>query len=100
MTDPASDPTTAAIMEQLKERDQLRGETSRLREALAAALADVMRVTADRDHLRAEAAQRGNAMFVEGYDQAVREIRDHFGKQRQPKVSAVIEKIWIKESNT
>ena len=100
MTDPASDPTTAAITEQLKERDQLRAETSRLREALAAARADVMSVSADRDRLRAEAAQRGNAMFVEGYDQAVREIRDHFAKQRQPKVIAEIEKIWIKESLT
>ena len=37
-----------------------------------------------------------NAMFVKGYDQAVREIRDHFKKARQDEVVSEIEKIWIK----
>lgn len=66
-----TDPTTAAIEAQNAERDQLRAEVARL------------------DKI-------GDALFVEGYDQAVREIRDHFKKSRQTDVVAEIEKIWMK----
>jgi len=38
----------------------------------------------------------GDTMFVEGYDQAVVEIRDHFKKAKQTEIAAEIEQIWIK----
>ncbi len=50
--------------------------------------------------VHAEAAwlkKLGDTMFEEGYDQAVREIRDHFAKQRQTEVVAEIDKTWRKE---
>lgn len=65
------DPTTAAIEAQNDERDHLRAEVVRL-------------------------GKLGDAMFVEGYDQAVREIRDHFKKEQKLDVVAEIEKIWQK----
>lgn len=68
MTAQMPDPTSAAIAAQSEERDQLRAENQRL-------------------------SKLGDAMFVGGYDQAVREIRDHFAKG-QPEVAREIEKIW------
>jgi len=65
------DPTTAAIEAQIAERDHLRAEVARL-------------------------GKIGDALFVEGYDQAVREIRNHFKKECQLDVVAEIEKIWLK----
>lgn len=113
------DPTTAAIETQIAERDHLRAENQRLGRALAEAYTDVEVVKAERDHLRAEAgrldalavaAERdhfraevarlvkiGDDLFDKGYDQAVREIRDHFAKA-QPEVAREIEKIWLKRS--
>lgn len=67
------DPTAAAIEAQNNERDHLRAEVERL-------------------------GKIGDAQFVEGYDQAVREIRDHFKKACQLDVVAEIEKIWLKDS--
>ena len=75
------DPTTTAIETTNDDRDNLRAEVLRLERALAAARTDV---------------EVGNALFVMGYDQAVREIRDHFKKARQDDVVAEVEKIWIK----
>ena len=88
------DPTTAAIEASNIERDQLRAEVPRLERALVAAYTEVEVIKADRDRL----AGLGDALFVEGYDQAVREIRDHFAKQQQTDVAAEIDKIWRKES--
>lgn len=65
------DPTTAAIEDQIAERDHLRAEVARL-------------------------GKIGDALFGEGYDQAVREIRDHFKKIGQLEIAAEIEKIWMK----
>lgn len=93
MTEPVLDPTTAAITEQIEERDQLRAENLRLSRALVAAYTDVEVVAADRDRL----SKLGDTMFVEGYDQAVREIRDHFAKVDNGFIVAVIEQIWLKE---
>lgn len=67
-----SDPTTAAIEELNDERARLRAEVERLQKI-------------------------GDAMFVEGYDQAVGEIRDHFRKLKELEVVAEIEKIWTKD---
>ena len=66
-----TDPTTAAIEAMNDERDRLRAEVVRL-------------------------GKIGDAMFVEGYDQAVREICDHFKKSRQLEIAYEIEKIWLK----
>jgi len=87
------DPTTAAIASQNADRDQLRADVVRLERSLVAAHTEIEGVKADRDRL----AKLGDAMFVEGYDQAVREIRDHFAKQRQTEVAAEIDKTWAKE---
>lgn len=107
------DPTTAAIERAIYERETLLAEVLRLERALAAAYTDVQVLTADRDRLRtvAETAEASRAelfrlrtiadeadrAFEKGYDQAVREIRDHFKKQNDSDVWGVIEKIWIKE---
>ena len=56
--------------------------------------------TAERERLRAEVLRLtkiGERMFVEGYDQAVEEIRGHFRKAKQPEIVAEIEKIWMKD---
>jgi len=118
------DPTTAAIAAQNTERDHLREEVSRLERALVAAYTEIEVVKAERDadrrgrdaaerdrdaelcsqdacvaHAEAERLKKlGDTMFVEGYDQAVREIRDHFAKRRQIDVVAEIDKTWMKES--
>lgn len=73
----ATDPTTEAIERMNVERVKLLAEVDRLNKI-------------------------GDAMFVAGYDHAVREIRDHFAKMRVEQLSrhtevvAEIEKIWIK----
>jgi len=66
------DPTTASIEEGNTERARLQAEVDRM-------------------------TKIGDALFVEGYDQAVREIRDHFAKAKDIEVVAEIEKIWLKE---
>ena len=91
------DPTTASIEAAHAERDRLRGEVLRLSKALVAAYTDAEAVSAERDRLRVEADRLksiGETMFVEGYDQAVGEIRDHFRKAKASDVVAEIEKIW------
>lgn len=79
------DPTTAAIEAQIEERDRLRAENARLSKALVEACTEVEVVKADWDR-----------MFVEGYNQAVREIRKHFAEAGRPDVVHEIEKIWLK----
>jgi hypothetical protein len=64
-----TDPTTALIEAQNNERTQLRTENQV-------------------DRLRDEA-------FVAGYDQAVREIRDHFAKAGDHGTVHVIETTWL-----
>lgn len=54
---------------------------------------------AEHERLRLEVVrltQAANTMFAMGYDQAVKEIRDHFVKIGQPDTAAVIEARWIK----
>jgi len=80
---PATDPTTAAIAAQGAERDQLRADVTRLERELVAARAAVEVVKAAQDRLAAE-----------GYDKAVREVREHFVKQQQPSVVGEIDKVW------
>ena len=81
-----TDPTTAIIQARNAESDTLRAEVDRLSKALVATYTDIEVYKAGRD-----------ATFVEGYDQAVREIRDHFKKARQVEIAAEIESIWLKE---
>ena len=81
------DPTTALIEASNAERDRLRAENVRLSKALATAYTDVEVLKAESDRI-----------FVEGYDQAVCEIRDHFrGKSDAESVAKEIEKIWIRD---
>ena len=99
---PAStiDPTTASIEDGNVERIRLRAEVLRLSEALVAAYTDSQAVGAERDQLRVEANRLktiGETMFVEGYDQAVAEIRDHFRKAKDTEVVAEIEKTWLQD---
>ena len=94
MTDLPLDPTSTAIAAKNEERDQLRAENQRLSRALVAACTEIEVVTADRGRL-STLSTRGDAMFVDGYDQAVREIRDHFAKAKAVEVVAEIEKIWL-----
>ena len=89
------DPTTAAIAAQNAERDQLRVDVVRLKRALVAAHTEIEVVKADRDRL----AALGDTMFVEGYDQAVHEIRKHFAKQKRLDVVTEIDKTWSKETS-
>lgn len=96
MTDPGLDPTTAAIVARNDERDQLRAENDRLSRTLVAAYTEVEVVKADRDRL----STLGDTMFVEGHDQAVREICAHFVKAKKAEVVREIEKIWIKEMSS
>lgn len=91
MTEPVSDPTTNAISASIAEREKLHTEVGRLEKALVAAYTDVEVLTADRDRL----STLGDTMFVEGYDQAVREIRDHFKRTLDAEVVVEIEKIWL-----
>lgn len=83
------DPTTTAIDAQNNEREKLRTEVERLERALEV-------VTADRDRI----TKLGDALFVEGYDEAVREIRDHFKKVQETEIVAEIEKIWMKDKRS
>ena len=85
-----TDPTTAAIEASNDEREKLRVEIARLEKALVA-----LETLAARTDVEVR-AKLGDALFVEGYDQAVREIHDHFKKARQDEVVAEIKKIWIK----
>lgn len=98
--DPTIDPTTASIEDGNVERTRLRAEVLRLSEALVAAYTDSQVVSAERDQLRVEADRLktiGETMFVEGFDQAVVEIRDHFRKAKDTEVVAEIEKIWLQD---
>ena len=100
MTASTIDPTTASIEAANDERARLRVDTLRLSEALVAAYTDAATVAAARDRLRAEVDRLkaiGDTMFVEGYDQAVGEIRDHFKKAGQPEVVATVETTWMKD---
>ena len=108
---PTDDPTTVSIEAGNAERDRLRAEVLRLSQALVAAYTDSVAVSADRDRLGAEVDRLknnvgrlkniGDALFVEGYDQAVCEIRDYFmhpaRKAQETDVAAEIEKIWMKD---
>lgn len=107
------DPTAASIERGIAEREQLRSEVIRLERALAAAYTEVSSLKAERNGLAADAANieatrvevfrlrkiadEADRAFVKGYDRAVREIRDHFKKQKDTDVASVIEKIWLKE---
>ena len=94
------DPTTASLEAGNAERVRLRAEVLRLSEALAAAYTDSQAVSVERDQLRVEADRLktiGKTMFVEGFDQAVVEIRDHFRKTGGAEVVAEIEKIWLQD---
>ena len=98
--EPTIDPTTASIEGGNAERTRLRAEVLRLSEALVGAYTDSQAVSAERDQLRTEANRLktiGETMFVEGYDQAVVEIRDHFRKAGDTGVVAEIEKIWLQD---
>ena len=90
------DPTTAAIAASNDEREKLRTEVERLERALVASYIDIEVVKADRDRL----SKLDDAMFVKGYDEAVREIRDHFRKVKETEIVAEIEKIWFKKARS
>ena len=100
MSEPVLDPTTASIEAGNAERERLRAEVLRLSQALVAAYTDSEAVSAERDFYRTEADRLkkiGETMFVEGYDQAVEQIRDHFRTAKQPEVVAEVEKLWMKD---
>lgn len=86
----ALDSTTAVIEEQVAE---LRAESDRISKALVAAYTDIEVVTAERGHLHKHA----DAAFEKGYDQAAREIRDHFAKAGLRGISEVVETIRKRE---
>ena len=88
-----TDPTTAALAAQSADREQLRADGARIERELVDVRAAIATAREERDRL----AARGDALFVEGYDQAVREIRDHFKKVNDGYVVAVIEETWLKE---
>lgn len=95
-----SDPTTNSIEAANIERARLRADTLRLSQALVAAHTDSAAIAAERDRLREEVERLktiSDTMFVEGYDQALGEIRDHFRKAKQIEVVAEIEAIWMKD---
>jgi len=79
-------PETVSIEVRNEALDQLRAENLRLSKVF------VEGVKTHRDLL----SKVGDALFVDGYDQAVREIRDHFKKASQDEVAAEVEKIWRK----
>lgn len=94
------DPTTESFEAANDERARLRVDTLRLSQALVAAYTDAAAIAAERDRLRVEIDRLktiGNTMFVEGYDQAVGEIRDHFRKAGQHEVVATVETTWMKD---
>lgn len=107
------DPTAASIERGNTEREELRNEVTRLERALQAAYTELGGVKAERDRLAADAAgneaiksevfrlrkisDEADRAFDKGYEQAVREIRDHFRKQNDEGVTMTIEKIWPKE---
>ena len=66
-----NDPTIAAMEARNAEHERLRSEVVRL-------------------------TQAANTMFALGYDQAAKEIRDHFSKAGQHDIAAIIEARWIK----
>lgn len=95
----APDPTTQSIEAGNAERDRLRVEVLRLSEALVAAYTDSAALAAERDQLRLEAdrlTKISETMFVEGFDQAVGEVRDHFRKT-DAAIATEIERIWMKD---
>ena len=91
--DQAIDPTTVAIAASNDEREKLRTEVERLERALVAAYTDIEVLKAVCDRL----STLGDTLFVEGYDQAVGEIRDHFKKAKETEIVTAIEKIWMKD---
>ena len=84
--DEVFDPTTAAIAASNDEREKLRTEVARLEHSLMAAHLDIETLT-----------KLGDALFIEGYDQAIGEIRNHFAKVKETEIVAEIEKIWLKD---
>lgn len=86
-----TDPTTAAITAQIDDRDQLRAENARLAKALVAAYTQIEVTKADQGFAR----MRSDMLFGEGYDQAVREIHEHFKRSGQAATAHEIEKIWL-----
>lgn len=107
------DPTTDEIERSIHEREKLRADVLRLERALAAAYTDVQVLTSERDRLYAVAAtvetmkaelfrlrtiaDEADRAFEKGFGQAVREILDHFKKEKAADVSNAIETIWLKE---
>ena len=107
------DPTAVSIERGNAEREELRDEVTRLERALQAAYTELGSVKAERDGLAADAANNdaiksevfrlrkisdeADCAFDKGYQQAVREIRDHFRKQNAVDVTTTIETIWLKE---
>jgi len=107
------DPTAASIERGNAEREELRDEVTRLERALAQAYTDNQVLTADRDGLRAASqsveetkaelfrlrkiADDAERAEDKGYDQAVRDIRDHFKRQKDLEVVRTIESLWLKE---
>lgn len=85
------DCTTAALVAQVEARDHLRAENQQLYRELVATRAEI-------DALKVECSQQkqlGDKMFVAGYEQAVREIRDHFARPKDPEVVSEIERRWM-----
>jgi len=107
------DPTAASIERGIAERERLAREVMRLERALAQAHTDNQVLTAERDGLRASShdvdemkaelsrlrkiADDADRAADKGYDQAVRDIRDHFKNQTNIEAVNTIENIWMKE---
>ena len=89
----APDPTTSSISAQVVERELLRAAVARLERALLAAHAEIKAAKIDRERLDAI----DDARFVEGYDQAVAEIRGHFAARGQSEVVAEIDETWARK---
>ncbi len=90
----AGDPTAVVTAAQGDERARLRVEVERLKRALVTAYIEVEVLKIDRDRW----SRLGDELFVEGYDQAVREIRSYFAETKQAAVVSEIEEIWLKDA--
>lgn len=101
MSERSSDPTTRAIEEMNGDRDRLRAENLNLGRALFAAHTAVEVLKTELGDLKVACdrlAKIGDATYVEGYDQAVREILTHFARTR-PELAREIQEIWLKEKS-
>ena len=70
------------------------GPVSRRGRERDATPSDAEAARADRDRM----VMIGDALFIEGYELALREVRDHFRATRRPEIAAEVAVIWHGET--